>query len=71
LYSFSILCWYLQYQWVFFYVDCIPPVYVHLVCVDRSFFCRYCWNIDGLGVAVELLCLRRFICRGVIILTCI
>jgi hypothetical protein len=23
---------------VFFYVGCIPPVYVHLVCVDRSLF---------------------------------
>ena len=28
-------------------------------------FCRYCWNVDGLGVAVELLCLRCFICREV------
>ena len=64
LYSFSILCWYLQYRWGFFDVGCIP-VYVHLVCVDGSlFFCQYCWNVDGLGVAVELLCLRRFICRG-------
>ena len=49
----------------FFDVCCIP-VYVHLVCVDRSlFFCQYRWNVDDLGVAVELLCLRRFICRGV------
>ena len=49
----------------FFYVGCIPPVYVHLVCRSLSFFCQYCWNVDGLGIAVELLCLRRFICRGV------
>ena len=49
----------------FFDVGCIPVVYVHLVCVDRSLFCQYCWNADGLGVTVELLCLRLFICRGV------
>ena len=65
LYSFSILCWYLQYQWVFSMLVayhqymCILPVSI------APFFCQYCWNVDGLGVAVELLCLRRFICRGV------
>ena len=42
------------------------PVYVHLVCVDRSLFlCRYCWDIDGLGVAVVLIGLRCFILRRV------
>ena len=41
------------------------PICVHLVCVDRSLFCQYCWNSDGLGVAVVLVCLRCFICRGV------
>ena len=41
------------------------PVYVHLIFVDRSLFCQYCWNVDGLGVAAGLLCLRRFMCRGV------
>jgi hypothetical protein len=41
------------------------PVYVHLVCVDRSLFCQYCWSVDGLGVAVVLVCLRCFICREV------
>ena len=35
------------------------------LCRSLPFFCQYCWNVDGLGVAVELLCLRRFICRGV------
>jgi hypothetical protein len=34
------------------------PVYVHLISVDRSLFCRFCWNIDGLGVAVVLVGLR-------------
>ena len=29
------------------------------------FFCQYCWNVDGLGVAIVLVCLRCFICRGV------
>jgi hypothetical protein len=29
------------------------------------FFCQYCWNVDGLGVTVVLVCLRCFICRGV------
>ena len=29
------------------------------------FFCRYCWSVDGLGVAVVLVCLRCFICREV------
>ena len=29
------------------------------------FFCQYCWNVDGLGIAAELICLRRFICRDV------
>jgi hypothetical protein len=44
---------------IFFDVGCIP-VYVHLVCVDRSlFFYQYCWNVDGLGVAVELIFLHR------------
>jgi hypothetical protein len=34
------------------------PVYVHLVCVDCSpFFCQYCWSVDGLGIAVVLVCL--------------
>ena len=33
--------------------------------LSAPFFCQYCWGVDGLGVAVVLVCLRSFICRGV------
>jgi hypothetical protein len=29
------------------------------------FIGQYCWSVDGLGVAVVLICLHCFICRGV------
>ena len=64
LYSFSILRWYLQY-WCFFSMLVMNQYMCILSVSIAPFFCQYCWNVDGLGVAIELLCLRRFICRGV------
>jgi hypothetical protein len=49
LYSFSNLCWYLQYRCFFFDVGSIPA-YVYLVCVDRSPF---------LSILLECWCLGR------------
>ena len=40
--------------------------YMYILSVSIApFFSRYCWNVDGLGVAVVLVCLRCFICRRV------
>ena len=33
---------------VFFFDVGSIPAYVYLVCVDRSLFCQYCWNVDVL-----------------------
>ena len=40
--------------------------YMYILSVSIApFFCRYCWNIDGLSVAVVLVGLPCFICRRV------